>query len=54
MVGSGELAGERTYWIPSSGYDDLRTSRLAIEHLNGSGARSEEEEMSTIALSQKP
>jgi hypothetical protein len=27
--------------------------RLAIEHLNGSGARSEEETMSTIALTSK-
>ena len=31
----------------------MRTLCLAIERLNGSGARSEEEKMSTIALSNK-
>jgi hypothetical protein len=31
----------------------VRTLRLAIERLNGSGARSEEEKMCTIALSNK-
>ena len=31
----------------------VRTLRLAIERLNSSGARSEEEKMSTIALSNK-